>query len=104
MGQGTSPLWVGRATPCPLGEKWQHGAYDRDWRSDREKRELKSSLFLRFHRGVLRHPPMGALCFVTLFGVVGAKPLPLGEPRVLIRSVKTHTGLLLTKVTKQIIL
>ena len=43
---------------------------------------------------------MGALCFVTLFGVVGAKPLPLGEPRVLIRSVKTHTGLLLTKVTK----
>lgn len=23
---------------------------------------------------------MGALCFVTLFGVVGAKPLPLGEP------------------------
>lgn len=42
---------------------------------------------------------MGALCFVTLFGVVGAKPLPLGEPRVLIRSVKTHTGLLLTKVT-----
>lgn len=35
---------------------------------------------------------MGALCFVTLFGVVGAKLLPLGEPRVLIRSVKTHTG------------
>lgn len=75
-----------------------------DWRSDREKRELKSSLFLRFHRGVLRHPPMGALCFVTLFGVVGAKPLPLGEPRVLIRSVKTHTGLLLTKVTKPCIM
>ena len=56
------------------------------------------------HRGVLRHPPMGALCFVTLFGVVGAKPLPLGEPRVLIRSVKTHTGLLLTKVTKPCIM
>ena len=37
---------------------------------------------------------MGALCFVTLFGVVGAKLLPLGEPRVLIRSVKTHTGTL----------
>lgn len=47
---------------------------------------------------------MGALCFVTLFGVVGAKPLPLGEPRVLIRSVKTHTGLLLTKVTKPCIM
>lgn len=30
----------------------------------------------------------------------GAKPLPLGEPRVLIRSVKTHTGLLLTRVTE----
>lgn len=71
---------------------------------DREKRELKSSLFLRFHRGVLRHPPMGALCFVTLFGVVGAKPLPLGEPRVLIRSVKTHKGLLLTRVTEPYIL
>ena len=26
--------------------------------------------------------------------------MPLGEPRVLKRSVKTHTGLLLTKVTK----
>ena len=38
------------------------------------------------------------------FGVVGAKPLPLGEPRVLIRSVKTHTGLLLTKVTKPCIM
>lgn len=37
-------------------------------------------------------------------GVVGAKPLPLGEPRVLMRSVKTHTGLLLTKVTKPCIL
>lgn len=43
---------------------------------------------------------MGALCFVTLLGVVGAKPLPLGEPRVLKRSVKTYTGLLLIKVTK----
>ena len=76
----------------------------RNRRNFGEKRELKSSLFLCFggakNRGVLRHPPMGALCFVTLFGVVGAKPLPLGEPRVLIRSVKTHTGLLLTKVTK----
>lgn len=40
---------------------------------------------------------MGALCFVTLFGVVGAKLLPLGEPRVLIRSVKTHTGFTLDK-------
>ena len=28
----------------------------------------------------------------------------LGEPRVLIRSVKTHTGLLLTKVTKPCIM
>ncbi len=54
--------------------------------------------------GVLRHPPMGALCFVTLFGVVGATPLPLGEPRVLIRSVKTHTGLLLTRVTEHFII
>ena len=47
---------------------------------------------------------MGALCFVTLFGVVGAKPLPLGEPRVLKRSVKTHKGLLLTRVTEPYIL
>lgn len=33
-------------------------------------------------------------------GVVGAKPMPLGEPCVLMRSVKTHKGLLLEKVTK----
>lgn len=31
----------------------------------------------------------------------GAKPLPLGEPRVLIQRVKTHTGLLLTRVTEK---
>lgn len=43
---------------------------------------------------------MGAVCFVTLFGVVGAKPLPLGEPRVLIRSVKTHTGFTFDKSNK----
>lgn len=30
--------------------------------------------------------------------------LPLGEPRVLMRSVKTHKGLLLTKVTKPCIM
>lgn len=30
--------------------------------------------------GVLRHPPLGALCFVTLLGLQGACPLPLGEP------------------------
>lgn len=35
-----------------------------------------------------------------LFFWVQGVALPLGEPRVLIRSVKTHTGLLLTKVTK----
>lgn len=33
-----------------------------------------------------------------------AKPYPLGEPRLLMRSVKSHKGLLLTKVTKPIIL
>lgn len=38
-----------------------------------------------------------------LFWVQGVA-LPLGEPRVLIRSVKTHTGLLLTKVTKPCIM
>ena len=32
------------------------------------------------------------------------RSLALGEPRVLIRSVKTHTGLLLTKVTKPCIM
>lgn len=70
-----------------------------------EKKESFSALFFCVSiGGVLRHPPMGALCFVTLFGVVGAKPLPLGEPRVLKRSVKTHTGLLLTKVTKPCIM
>ena len=46
----------------------------------REKRELKSSLFLRFHRGVLRHPPMGALCFVTLSGVARGLPCPSESP------------------------
>lgn len=75
-----------------------------DWRSDREKRELKSSLFLRFHRGGTTTPPYGCFVLCDAFGVVGAKPLPLGEPRVLIRSVKTHTGLLLTKVTKPCIM
>lgn len=58
---------------------------------------------MRFHRGVLR-PPYGCFVLCDAFGVVGAKPLPLGEPRVLIRSVKTHKGLLLTKVTKPCIM
>lgn len=46
----------------------------------------------------------GGFVLCDAFGVVGAKPLPLGEPRVLIRSVKTHTGLLLTRVTEPYIL
>ena len=50
----------------------------------REKRELKSSLFLCFggakNRGVLRHPPMGALCFVTLFWVARGLPCPSESP------------------------
>lgn len=44
----------------------------------------QSPLFLCFggakNRGVLRHPPMGALCFVTLFGVARGLPCPSESP------------------------
>ena len=43
-----------------------------------------SPLFLCFGGakigGVLRHPPMGALCFVTLFGVARGLPCPSESP------------------------
>ena len=44
--------------------------------TDREKRELKSSLFLRFHRGVLRHPPYA--CFVLCDAFYGGTPYRRG--------------------------
>lgn len=49
-------------------------------------------------------PPYG--CFVLCDAFWGCKgsPLPLGEPRVLMRSVKTHTGLLLSRVTEHFII
>lgn len=47
---------------------------------------------------------VAALLFFCVVGVARAQPMPLGEPRVLIRSVKTHKGLLLKRVTEPVIL
>ena len=73
----------------------------------REKRAEKLSFFVFWwgeNRGGTTTPPYG--CFVLCDAFWGCKgsPLPLGEPRVLIRSVKTHKGLLLTRVTEHFII
>lgn len=55
----------------------------RDWLKT-FKREPRGSLFFcpkpAKQWGVLRHPPLGALCFVTLLGVARGLPCPSESP------------------------